>query len=87
MQGGNEKRPRWTPSITRVLQKRKESGQIKSVSQLTKRETNLKRRQARIRKRNQRARHIILDIKNQFVTTNTPPITPEAWVMKNIKNI
>uniref|UniRef100_A0A673KB12 Immunoglobulin subtype domain-containing protein n=1 Tax=Sinocyclocheilus rhinocerous TaxID=307959 RepID=A0A673KB12_9TELE len=49
----------------------KENGQIKTVSQLTKREKNLKRRQWRINKRNQRAKHKVLHASNQSVATQT----------------
>lgn len=66
--------------------KRKEKGQIKSVTQLSKRARNLTRRQWRINKRNQRAKEIILAASNQFVTTNTPPLSPEALPVNEAGN-
>ncbi len=69
---------------TECYKKRKENGQIKSVSQLTKRGENLKRRQWRINKRNQRANQKVLHVSNQFVATNTS--TSGDNIFLNMKN-
>ncbi len=64
-----ERHAEYLQKETERYKKRKENGQIKSVSQLTKRGKNLKRRQWRIQ--STKYKHKVLHASNQFVATNT----------------
>ncbi len=89
MQRGDEKDPErnaeYLQNETECYKKREKNVQIKSVSQLTERGGNLKRRQWRINKRNQRAKHKVLHASNQFVATNTSTLRDNIFFLLHMQ--
>lgn len=55
---------------------RKETGELKCISQLSKREQRLQKRQWRINQRNKRAKEKQINNTEKYLSVNTPPVSP-----------